>query len=97
MLREHFEHAVKTSGLTGACTGFQENHPRPCGPECHCGLGTPGGVEIAEVVNGKRTMLGGNVWSTGDRKIRSLWPASLLTAPFTLPQGPTPSTPAQPR
>lgn len=45
MLREHFEHVVKTSGLRDACTGTQENH---CSLECHCGFGTPDGIERAE-------------------------------------------------
>jgi hypothetical protein len=48
MLREHFEHAVKTSGLRGAWAGSQENHSRPCSLECYCGLGIPDGVERAE-------------------------------------------------
>lgn len=38
-------YVVKTSGFRGACAGSQENH---LSLECHCGFGTPDGIERAE-------------------------------------------------
>lgn len=40
MLREHFEHGVKTSGLRGA-QGPKKTIPGLRSDPCRCGLGTP--------------------------------------------------------